>query len=84
MFVYRDQYYHERAEPKQRSDEGDDKFHERLERWKRRAEEVYNKADVIIAKQRHGPIGTVTLQFEGIVTRFSDLAEDGSLPDQHF
>jgi replicative DNA helicase len=84
MFVYRDQYYHERAEPKQRSDEGDDKFHDRLERWKRRAEEVYNKADVIIAKQRHGPIGTVTLQFEGIVTRFSDLAEDGSLPDQHF
>jgi replicative DNA helicase len=84
MFVYRDQYYHERAEPKQRSDEGDDKFHERLERWKRRAEEVYNKADVIIAKQRHGPIGTVTLQFEGIVTKFSDLAEDGSLPEQHF
>ena len=84
MFVYRDQYYHERAEPKQRSDEGDDKFHERLERWKRRAEEVYNKADVIIAKQRHGPIGTVTLQFEGMVTRFSDLADDGSLPEQHF
>jgi replicative DNA helicase len=84
MFVYRDQYYHERAEPKQRADEGDDKFHERLERWKRRAEEVYNKADVIIAKQRHGPIGNVTLQFEGVVTKFSDLAEDGSLPEQHF
>jgi replicative DNA helicase len=84
MFVYREQYYHERAEPKQRSDEGDDKFHERLERWKRRAEEVHNKADVIVAKQRHGPIGTRSLYFDGMITKFSDLAEDGSLPDQHF
>jgi replicative DNA helicase len=84
MFVYREQYYHERAEPKQRSDEGDDKFHERLERWKRRAEEVHNKADVIVAKQRHGPVGTRSLYFDGMITKFSDLAEDGSLPDQHF
>jgi replicative DNA helicase len=84
MFVYREQYYHERAEPKQRADEADDKFHDRMERWKRRGEEVYNKADVMIAKQRHGPIGTVTLQFEGIVTKFSDLAESSQLPEQHF
>jgi replicative DNA helicase len=84
MFVYRDQYYHERSEPKQRADEANDKFHERMERWQRRAEEVYNKADVLIAKQRHGPIGTVTLQFDGMITRFSDLADDGSLPEQHF
>jgi replicative DNA helicase len=55
-----------------------------MERWKRRGEEVYNKADVMIAKQRHGPIGTVTLQFEGIVTKFSDLAESSQLPEQHF
>ena len=83
MFVYREQYYHERAEPKQRSDEADDKFHERMERWKRRGEEVHNKADVIIAKQRHGPIGTKALYFDGMITRFSDLAEDGSLPDRY-
>jgi replicative DNA helicase len=83
MFVYREQYYHERAEPKQRSDEADDKFHDRMERWKRRGEEVHNKADVIVAKQRHGPIGTRALYFEGMLTRFSDLAEDGSLPDQY-
>ena len=42
------------------------------------------KADVIIAKQRHGPIGTVTLQFEGILTKFSGLAEGSQLPEQHF
>jgi replicative DNA helicase len=83
MFVYREQYYHERAVPTQRPDEADDKFHERMDRWQRRAEEVHNKADVIIAKQRHGPIGTRALYFEGMLTRFSDLAEDGSLPEQY-
>jgi replicative DNA helicase len=83
MFVYREQYYHERAEPKQRSDEADDKFHERMDRWKRRGEEVHNKAEVIVAKQRHGPIGIRQLYFDGMITRFSDLAEDGSLPEQY-
>ena len=37
---------------------------------------VSGKAEVIIGKQRHGPIGTVQLQFEASVTRFSDLARD--------
>jgi replicative DNA helicase len=35
---------------------------------------AHGKAEVIIAKQRHGPTGTVDLQFEGQFTRFSDLA----------
>jgi replicative DNA helicase len=83
MFVYREQYYHERAEPNQRADEADDKFHDRRDRWMKRGEEVHNKADVIVAKQRHGPIGTRQLYFEGMLTRFSDLAEDGSLPEQY-
>jgi replicative DNA helicase len=83
MFVYREQYYHERAEPNQRADEDDSKFHERRDRWMKRGEEVHNKADVIVAKQRHGPIGTRQLYFEGMLTRFSDLAEDGSLPEQY-
>ncbi|MDZ4322836.1 MAG: DnaB-like helicase C-terminal domain-containing protein, partial [Alphaproteobacteria bacterium] len=36
---------------------------------------VANVAEVIIAKQRHGPIGTVQLHFEGRLTKFSDLAD---------
>ncbi len=82
MFVYREQYYHERAEPKQRADEPNDKFQERYQRWQRRAEEVHNTADVIIAKQRHGPIGTVELYFDGMITRFQDLIRDETLPEQ--
>ena len=41
---------------------------------------VTGKAEVIIGKQRHGPIGTVTLQFTPEFTRFSDLAATERLP----
>ena len=39
-------------------------------------EKVYNKADVIIAKQRHGPIGTIKLFFDGKLTKFANLTHD--------
>ena len=41
---------------------------------------VHGKAEVIIGKQRHGPTGTVKLQFEGQFTRFSDATDDAHLP----
>lgn len=73
MFVYREEYYHARSEPTRRADEGDDKFNQRHQRWMERGEEIRSIAEVIIAKQRHGPIGTVELHFDGQFTRFSDL-----------
>ncbi len=73
MFVYREEYYHARSEPTRRQDESDQKFNERHERWMQRGEEIRNVAEVIVAKQRHGPIGTVPLHFDGQYTRFSDL-----------
>ena len=66
MFVYRDEYYHERIKPP----EEDPGFPE----WMEKAERVYGKAEAIIGKQRHGPIGTVEMAFKGEFTRFSDLA----------
>jgi replicative DNA helicase len=45
---------------------------------------VHGKAEVIIAKQRHGPTGMVELSFEGQFTRFSDLAQDSHLPAQTY
>jgi replicative DNA helicase len=73
MFVYREEYYHTRSEPSRRQDESDEKYNHRYERWQQRGEEVRNVAEVLIAKQRHGPIGTVQLHFDGAYTRFSNL-----------
>ncbi|MBK8174035.1 MAG: replicative DNA helicase [Rhodospirillales bacterium] len=73
MFVFREQYYLERTEPTQRPDETDDKFQKRHQDWMERCERAHNLADVMIAKQRHGPIGNIKLFFEGEFTRFGDL-----------
>jgi replicative DNA helicase len=71
-FIYRDEYYKEKAEPKQRDDENMDKFADRHMRWEERLADVQGLAEIIVAKQRHGPVGTITLQFTGEFTRFSN------------
>ena len=43
-----------------------------LNGW-RKCDAVQGKAEVIIGKQRHGPTGTVSLQFDAEVTRFANL-----------
>jgi len=68
MFVYRDEYYREREKP------GDHEL-EKMAQWQSVMESVHGKAEVIIGKQRHGPIGTIELAFEGRFTRFSNLAK---------
>ena len=73
MFVYREQYYLERAEPARRPEETEDKYNDRYSNWQKRYAEVHNTAEAIIAKQRHGPIGSVRLQFDGQYTKFADL-----------
>ncbi len=74
LFVFRDQYYLERAEPVRRADESDQKYGERVTAWNDRMAECRGMAEVIIAKNRHGPLGTVRLAFDGPTTSFSNLA----------
>jgi replicative DNA helicase len=81
MFIYREEYYLAREKPSQRANEKDDDFERRRARYDERVEEARNKAEVIVAKQRHGPIGTVELQFHGAFTRFNDLIKDDHLPE---
>ena len=68
MFVFREEYYREREKP------GDHDL-EAMAKWQQIMEQVHGKAEVIIGKQRHGPIGTVELSFEGRFTRFGNLAK---------
>ena len=73
MFVFREEYYLKNKEPRLGTEE--------YFKWQAEMEAVHGKAEVIIGKQRHGPTGSVQLQFEANVTRFADLAEDAKLPD---
>ena len=68
MFVFREEYYVEREKPsEERLDE--------MATWQERMGRLHGKAEVIVGKQRHGPIGTVELSFEAQFTRFGNLAK---------
>jgi len=73
MFVYREEYYLERSAPQQRENESLDKFQQRHRDWLDRCDRAHNRADIIIAKQRNGPIGTVQVQFDPSFGRFRNL-----------
>ena len=73
MFVYRDEYYLQQRAPKQMAFDNDEKFQNALEKWQRDMEQVHNKAELLLEKQRHGPTGKIDLFFEGEFTRFADL-----------
>jgi len=74
MFVYREEYYLSRTEPG--ADPSDPSSNEKWSQWRERMDQVYGKAEVIIGKQRHGPIGRVELAFDSNITRFGDLSRD--------
>ncbi|MGH6769418.1 MAG: replicative DNA helicase [Xanthobacteraceae bacterium] len=66
MFVFREEYYLANKQPRPGTDEH---F-----KWQTEMDAVEGKAEIIIGKQRHGPTGTVELQFQAEVTRFDNLA----------
>jgi replicative DNA helicase len=68
MFVFREEYYKEREKP------GDHEL-DKMAIWQEEMERLHARAEVVIGKQRHGPIGTVELSFEGRFTRFGNLVK---------
>jgi len=74
LFVYREEYYLKNKEPKEGTPEH--------LAWQGEMEKVHGKAEVIIAKQRHGPTGTVQVSFEAQFTRFGNLARADYLPER--
>lgn len=75
LFVYREEYYLEKQMPKESNLEA-------ITQWQVDMDRVMNKAEVIISKQRHGPTGSVPLQFTKEFTRFDDLIDDDYLPER--
>ena len=74
MFLYREEYYLERKQPKEGTEE--------YIQWQENMEEVHQKAEVIIGKNRHGPTPVIPMYFDGSVTRFSDYVSDDKLPER--
>ncbi|WP_420561458.1 replicative DNA helicase [Tepidicaulis sp.] len=76
MFVFREEYYVARSEPREGTPE-------HLQ-WQEEMEKVHSLAEVIIGKQRHGPTGTVKLQFQSEITRFGDYIAQDHLPEEMY
>jgi replicative DNA helicase len=69
MSIYRESYYLRRAEPKEGTAEH--------LAWQEQMDAIGSVAEIIIGKQRHGPIGTVKLHYDENITKFSNLAREG-------
>jgi len=69
MFIFREEYYLSRAEPREGTPEH--------MAWQEEMDKVASISEVIIGKQRHGPIGTVRLAFNAETTKFTNLAREG-------
>ena len=79
MFIYRDEYYLQRAEPARKADETTEGLNQRYMVWEEAMAQVRGRAEVIIAKQRHGPTGTVNLRFYPEATKFDNLEDEDDL-----
>ncbi len=73
MFVFREEYYLKNREPRPGTEEHI--------QWMAQMEAAHGRAEVIIGKQRHGPTGTIELQFDAEVTRFSSLAREEAMAE---
>jgi replicative DNA helicase len=76
MFIFREEYYLERSQPREGTPEHDE--------WVAKMDLVHNLAEVIVAKQRHGPTNKVALTFEGKYTKFGNLEDDDRARDVPF
>lgn len=73
MFVYREEYYESRRMPPEDS--------EKYPAWLEKMNKIHNIAEIIIAKQRHGPIGKVKLFYDGPLVKFGNLSKENDTYD---
>ena len=72
LFIYREEYYLKSREPEPGSAEH--------AKWMEKLERATNRAEVLVEKHRHGATRNIDLVFEGMYTRFSNMAQDGYTP----
>jgi replicative DNA helicase len=72
-FVYRGDYYLTAKKPDEDSPD--------FPAWMEEMERIHGRADLIVAKQRHGATGTVRMMFDARITKFTDAADEGYMPE---
>src|SRR5690348_3730313 len=80
LFIYREDYYLKAVEPDYPMPNETDKL-AKYEEWNAKYASAAGKAEVIVAKQRHGSTGIVRVRFDGRITKFSDAVDDGYMPE---
>src|SRR5881398_1534775 len=73
LFIYREDYYLAARQP------ADD--HPEVDKWREEMARVYGQAEILVAKQRHGSTGKVRVKFDSRITKFSDLVDEGYMPE---
>jgi len=84
LFIYREDYYLKGSEVEMPTPEEAtsnlDKV-SKYEDWKQKYDSVAGRAELLVAKQRHGSTGIVRVRFDGRITKFSDAVDDAYLPE---
>ncbi|HYU95529.1 MAG TPA: replicative DNA helicase [Sphingomicrobium sp.] len=84
LFIYREDYYVKGVEvemPTPDEAASNPERRQKYEDWDAKYQAVKGKAEIIVAKQRHGSTGIVRVRFDGRITKFSDAADEGYLPE---
>jgi replicative DNA helicase len=84
LFIYREDYYLKAVEVEMPTPEEASSNLDKVgkyEEWKSKYDQVAGRAEIIVAKQRHGSTGIVRVRFDGRTTKFSDVADDDHLPE---
>jgi replicative DNA helicase len=80
LFIYREDYYLKASEPDMPLPDEIEK-QAKYEAWKQKYDPVAGRAEILVAKQRHGSTGIVRVRFDGRTTKFSDSVDEGYLPE---
>src|SRR6476661_876966 len=80
LFIYREDYYLKAVEPDYPMPNETEKL-AKYEEWNAKYASAAGKAEVIVAKQRHGSTGIVRVRFDGRITKFSDAVDEGFVPE---
>jgi replicative DNA helicase len=83
LFLYRQEYYDNKGEPEQKQSESNEDYQNRIDDYRRKLENSSGLAEIIIAKQRQGPTGTIEVKFIAEQTKFTDYLPPDHLPESH-